>query len=100
MTGRDSLGRFTRGNTISRQGFDAMLNRHFDGDRAAFNSWFAQLGKWSYGLAYRRQGVDSHYYPRWVKTCFRLHPGRPADFMRMWRAGGVEQDINFMEGTR
>ncbi|MFN8495682.1 MAG: hypothetical protein U0350_49275 [Caldilineaceae bacterium] len=93
LTERDEHGRFTRGNTICQQGFQAMLDRHFDGDRAAFRAWFAQLGRFAYGLNYKRKGKDFDYYEPWVKPCFRLHPGTPVVFMQQWR--NCLADVNF-----
>lgn len=90
---RDERGRFTRGNRIAYQGFQAILNRHFDSDRVAFRAWFSQLGLYVYGLNYRRRGPDFDYYPVWVKPCFRIHPGKPCDFMRQRRQQSA--DVNF-----
>lgn len=91
---RDERGRFTRGNRIAYQGFQAMLDRYFDGDRVAFRVWFSQLGLYAYGLNYKRRGRDYAYYPTWVKPCFRIHPGTPVQFMRNWR-NSLNHDANF-----
>jgi len=94
---RDEKGRFAPGNTISRAGFAAMLNKHFDGNRTAFNAWFAQLGRYAYGLNWKRSGLDFFYYEPWVKACFRTHPGRPHEFMTFWR-NSAANDVEFYQG--
>ena len=66
---RNKDGRFAPGNTLCRAGFQAMLNKHFDGDKAAFNVWFGQLG-------------------------YRVHS--PAVFMHQWRQSSA-YDVNFYE---
>ena len=94
---RDEKGRFAPGNTICSAGFQAMLNKHFQGDRTAFNAWFAQLGRYAYGLNYKRSGRDFFYYEPWVKCIFRIHPGTPNDFMQQWRLSSA-YDVNFYNG--
>ena len=94
---RNKDGRFAPGNTLCRAGFQAMLNKHFDGDKAAFNAWFAQLGRYAYGLNYRRRGADMFWYPVWIKACFRTHPGTPASFMHQWRQSSA-LDVSFYQG--
>ena len=64
---RDLKGRFAPGNKLCYQGFAAMLNKHFQGDKSAFNVWFGQLG-------------------------YRVHS--PAVFMHQWRqSSALEVDF-------
>ncbi len=77
MTNRDSLGRFVQGNQIARQGWAGLVARRFQGDECAARAWVGQLGRWAYGLNYRR--ADGEYLP-WVKPGFRQHPGQPESF--------------------
>ena len=94
---RNKDGTFAKGNTVCYSGFAALLNRHFDGDKQAFSAWFAQLGRYAYGLNWKRSGRDFFYYEPWVKACFRIHPGTPADFMQYWRQSSA-LDVNFYQG--
>ena len=117
--GRDSKGRFTRGNTyaadggraraaklskrrrkaIARKARRAMVRKHFGGDDRAQRRYFAQLGTYNYevmaavtgglGLSVRRAAA---------------HPGPIQD----WRARfytedlftGSHRDVNFYQGAR
>ncbi|TXG77461.1 hypothetical protein E6Q11_02745 [Candidatus Dojkabacteria bacterium] len=82
MTNRDALGRFTTGNQVAYAGWQGLVQRRFAGDRAAARAWFAQLGRWAYGLNYRKPNGE---YARWVKQPFRQHPGQPETFAAEYR---------------
>jgi hypothetical protein len=82
MTGRDNQGRFTSGNQVAALGWAGLVERRFAGDRAAARAWVGQLGRWAYGLNYRKP--DGQYQP-WVKPTFRQHPGQPETFTAEYR---------------
>lgn len=97
--GRDSKGRFTRGNTYAADGGRAMVRKHFGGDDRAQRRYLAELGYYNYevmaavtgglGLSVRRAAA---------------HPGPIQD----WRAKfytedlftGSHRDIDFYQGAR
>jgi len=78
-------------------GWKALVRNKFDNDELAAKTWLAQLGRYAYGLNYRRRGADMFWYPTWVKACFRTHPGRPHEFMTFWR-NSAANDVEFYQG--
>lgn len=77
MTGKDSLGRFTKGNTYAYLGFQGLVNKRFNGNIGLAKEWIRALGKYGYGRAY---WTPQRGYPHWVKECFRVYPGTPETF--------------------
>lgn len=95
---RDARGRFTTGNTaasaggraraaklsrrrrrqIARQGYRAMVARHFDGDERAQRAYFAALGLWNSERVFEGTPVPvraSHPGPiqQWRATFYQLN---------------------------
>ena len=79
-------------------GWKALVRNQFDNDELAAKAWLAQLGRYAYGLNFRRRGADMFWYPVWIKSCFRTHPGTPASFMQQWRLS-CAQDVEFYTGA-
>lgn len=77
MSNRDYRGRFVPGNQVAALGWAGLVAKRFNNDQAAAKAWIGQLGRWAYGLNYRR--ADGEYMP-WVKPGFRQHPGKPEQF--------------------
>jgi hypothetical protein len=92
--GRDQRGKFAKGNgwssmggkkrarilpaerrrEISKQGYLALVQKHFDGDIVAQGQYLGEVGAWA----------SDQVYPDWMKV-FK-HPGPPAEFMERRRS--------------
>lgn len=89
---RDKRGRFTKGNRISKrggharaaalsprrrrqiakQGWNGLVQKHFNGDDRAAKLWFGAIGAWNYDqLVLDVWGAVRPVYP---------HPGTPSEF--------------------
>lgn len=94
---RNDKGQFVRGNTvaskggrarartltpaqrrqIARQGWDAMVDKHFAGDEAAAKRWWGSIGAWA-------SDVMAGYAGTWMQVF--QHPGQPAEFLQVYQA--------------
>ena len=77
MTGKDNLGRFTKGNTYASLGFQGLVSKRFNGSYSLAREWLRAIGKYGYGKSFYSESTG---YPHWVKECFRVYPGTPETF--------------------
>lgn len=61
-----------RRRAIARQGWDAMVRKHFEGDQEAAKRWWGAIGAWA-------SDVAAGYAGTWMQA-FR-HPGPPHEFL-------------------
>jgi hypothetical protein len=57
---------------IARQGWAAMVDKHFAGDEQAAKAWWGAIGKWA-------SDVSAGYAGTWMQAF--SHPGPPAAFL-------------------
>jgi hypothetical protein len=70
MKQRRDNGQFAHGNTISKQGWEALVRKRFDGDYALAKEWIGRVGANEY--AKQAQIFRSSTF---------LYPGSPEEFM-------------------
>lgn len=80
MRQRDKRGRFAEGNTISRRGWLALVEKHFDGDVAAARAYVGQLGFHTYARAALIGTPNEHK----LRSPNYAHPGAPQQFYAAW----------------
>lgn len=80
MTGRNSRGRFTAGNTYAGLGWRGLVAKRFEGDVTAARAWLAQLGR----HAYAKQAIGGTLFEYRLQTLWP-HPGAPGEFLAAWR---------------
>lgn len=61
-----------RRSAIARMGWDAMVDKHFEGDQEAAKRWWGAIGAWA-------SDVAAGYAGTWMQA-FR-HPGPPHEFL-------------------
>ena len=71
---RDRKGRFKKGNKVSRQGWQGLVDKHFEGNADLAKEWAGKIGAHFYAKA---SGAG---FSMELKACF-AHPGTPAEFM-------------------
>lgn len=80
MTGRNTRGQFTQGNTFAALGWRGLVAKRFDGDTTAARAWLAQLGR----HAYAKQAIEGTVFEYRLQTIWR-HPGSTGEFLTQWR---------------
>lgn len=70
MADRDSKGRFVAGHSVAKSGWDGLVSKRFNGDRAAAREWLGQVGAWAYA---RQTGI--------VRSYAFQYPGTPEQFL-------------------
>ena len=80
MTGRNSRGRFTAGNTYAGKGWRGLVQKRFGGDVTAARAWLAQLGRHAYAQQALAGTCLAHKLVMWP------HPGQPEQFAAAWRS--------------
>lgn len=74
---RDEKGRFLPGNTVSKLGWQGLVNKHFGGNADLAKQWLRLCGDYGYGRCFFH---PKHGYPSWVKKRFRTPPPSPSDY--------------------
>lgn len=64
-----------RRRAIARQGWDALVRKHFEGDQAAARRWWGEIGAWA-------SDVAAGYAGTWMQAFH--HPGPPHEFLERY----------------
>lgn len=75
MPERDNKGRFARGNSISRAGWQGQVDSCFEGKADWQKEWIGKKGAYAYDTPYRNRGLG----------VFK-DPGSPAEFVARKKA--------------
>lgn len=78
--GRDSKGRFTKGNPYARLGWAGLVERRFNGDATIAKEWLGRVGVNSYA---RQFTVLTPMMRMRLETVY-AHPGSPEEFAEIW----------------